>query len=406
MFEAVVIDREYFDPGALAEAMIYFGRVDLTVDRTSFQRLALAMTPPQLIRALVNGHLHLHFFDAHPAALNLVAADGRPAFSLNFISMSGPGGQVPWETPREVMTESYLRKFGITKANRSFIECVSKYTSFEIGGAQADAGTLDDLANSAILRDLATVYFRKFYTDIDLSDLKFHRELAPNQGVNGSDELLLVADTGFIFDATGEGARPNISNFAIELMGLNTIVKKSAAANTDIWLKPVASDLLNEKIIALKRLHDENSSQIGAFQSVVLDKLSFRQMVNDDLLSFEEILDLIENRDTQQMKAWIVSQKPGRNIVTEYHKAIFAKKPKLSLMQRVVEIVIWEGLSSTVINVLTGGLAAPLKPIISSVANVALNQAKAAGTEAVVKASSGWTPREWVDGVVRPLSGQ
>jgi hypothetical protein len=404
MFEAVAIDREYFDPGALAEAMVYFGRVDLTVGRGHFERLVEALTPPQLIRSLENGHLHLHFFDSRPAAPNLIAADGRPAFHLDIISMAGYGDLVRWHTPREVMIESYLRRFGITKANRAFLERVAQHVTFESGEVLTSASTLDELHHSEIVPDLATTYFREFYPGADLSDLKFRREMVPNHGMGRPEVPALVADTQFVFDAPGDGARPNAANFAVELLELNTIIKKSAAANTDIWLKPQASNLLSTKITALERLGSENARQIGDFESVVLDKLSFRQMINDGSLSFAQLLDLIEHEDTRKMKAWLREQKPGRNIVTEYHKVIFAKEPKLTPIQRAVKIVIWEGLSAGVVNVLTGGLAPMLQPIASSVASIALDQAEAAGAKAVAKAFSKWTPREWVDGVVRPLS--
>jgi len=385
--------------------MVYFGRVDLTVDRGSFERLAKTMTPPVLIRALQNGHLHLHFFDSYPAAPNLIAGDGRPAFCLNTISMAG-SGSVLWETPRQVMFESYLRRFGITKANRDFLERVAQYTTFEKADALVGVTTLDELHESEIVGDLATTYFRQFYPGADLSDLKFHREIVPNHGMNQPEVQALVANTRFVFDAPGNEARPNAANFAVEILALNTTIRKSASANNDIWLKPLASDLLHTKITALQRLHGENARQIADFQSVVLDKLSFRQMINEGTLSFVELLDLLETDDTRQMKSWIGMQKPGRHIVTEYHKAILAKEPKLSPVPKAVKIIAWEGLSSLIINYLTGGLATVAQPIASSIASVALDQVEAAGTKAVVKALSKWTPREWVDGPVRSLSGR
>ncbi len=389
MFKAVAMNKT-FDTASLAEALIYYGRIELTVGHKQLVELLKVFGYDQLVRALEAKYFSVTYDDSMISAGFRDIPSGQRAFSIGQTRMKSRSNGVEWTSFREGMMDRLLETIGITKENRRKTDHIASLITYGDSSDKALLQTERDIRNDSLMDEIAKACYSVTYPDLNIGYIRFEEV--------EDCTFVPISDLPFA-DLESDDPNTNPALLAAMLLGLNDNVLKSADGNTDIWFKSEhMSALLNAKFAAISKMYGKSANNISEFESLVFDKFSFRELIDSKQRTMKDVLDLLEEPDTAKMKKWLLLQDDNLKLTTEYHKAIFSADPGLKGKMKLGKMVLCGAATTAIEAFVTQGLPQGLGLVAGGALGLALDHGQEVASTMYKRAHPTWKPDQWVSG--------
>jgi len=385
MFDSVTIDSSHLNAGSVAEALIYYGEVTVSVGGGALVQFVREFGSGNLMRAIGMGALHITF-DRHGYAVTTAnnpfrvhdfggvslvkTADGR-AINSAWDEIDHLFQQEFGSTPqsrrlaRDIADRVQLRDFNadipqlakrdaldrvfMTNAVRAWLQVM--VPEYEVPkGFQID--TMDTGKGLVFLSNLDFEQINKFY----------HRRIPATHSSVSPDYLLAHVAT------------------------VRREIALGADMNSDLWLGPGEAAMMRIRMNALAERATQSRTSIAKFHEIEFNGRTFREAVKSGEKTPCDVLDLLDNEETKKFKAWLSLQSPDARLIKEYDRAVFSKTGWAQRLPfRVGKIFVFAGIGVGVDAVLgTMGLA--------TLATSALS----AGSDVIASASDEFVLSKWL----------
>lgn len=379
--------------GSLAEAMLFYGKVQLLLNRGTLGSLLLQLGPDGIDRLLERPEIRLSYLRQNFATWGNASGGLR---SLNFAIFemgNAPGKKRP--SNRDEIEEVLERTLGRSAASRKRVKAITSRMSFprveeDMTPAQLTQGARDDLDDDHFVHDAVqsaieilvpnyrlppSWHFRVFKlsdgsfavdTNLDLPAInaEHHKTTSPDHSSITVDYLL-----AFIFDS---------------FVGTYLASRYSAEFVHD----PLCSSIMRLKYVHLLRRRDKSLNEIDLFQDLHLANRNIAGTIDAGDRSFAEFLELLDN--ASKFKAWLANTNPDRKLVAEYFEA--------TTRETWIDKLPTKGMRW----VITSGLAVAVEALYPTGAAIAAAQGLSFADATVLdRVLKGWKPNQFVEG---PLS--
>jgi len=330
MFDNIVIFRNtqssgpLIDAGTLAEALLFYGKVHLLLNRGTLASLWGELGVDGFDRLLDRPEIRVSYLTENFGTLGTTTGGLR---SYNFAIFEVGGMKRRKLSKQEELEQILERSVGPSKGTRKKINRLISSISFPRVNddmppdqlTESARGDLDDphfvheairralrllLPNSVLPRDW---HFRilklndgSFAVDTNLNfdalNKEYHKTTSPEHSSLSTDYLL-----NFIYDS--HVGTYFASRYAAEFIH-----------------DPLCSSIMKLKYVQLFRRRERSINEIDLFQDLHLEGRSISDALNSKERSFDEFLRLLDQ--AKQFKKWLGNTNPDERLVKEYFDAV------------------------------------------------------------------------------------
>ena len=396
MFEAVTITNDSADPGIIADALVYYQRVNVVVAGGGLIELIKKFGRDNLIRALDGGALQLTYERNNYVVQTESAPFRTHSFQMMNFAKTAEGRSI--NTVADEIESNFERDFGKSKETKDFTR--------KIVDRVLSRDKRDEIV-SASLRDALDQDFITNAVRAWLKEMVPEYQLPKNFRVETADTGKgIVFISGLDFNEINKFYHRRISvahssvtdsYLLAHIMGLRKEMIFGANADSDVWLGPGSASMLRVKTDALIKMTGKSRTNIETFHAVEFEGRSFQEVINNGQRSFEELLTLLETPDAQKFKAWLSQQAPDGTLIKEFDRAIFQKSGwTQKLPFKVGKIVSFAGLGAVIdLGVGTMGLATLATSGLSALSDVVVGSSD---EFLLSKRLKGWKPNQFIEG--------
>lgn len=386
MFSRLAIVDAEIDVGAIAEAIVYYGKVSVIGHAGLLGRLVREFGYDNLTRCLDMGLLEYVYTRSIIAVQN---TPGKTLFDVGAVALvpeaRAKGRRPPFaESERiavaEELDELLPRVLGkstnVHRIAQSLSERVDPFVSHSpiLEGVRRDA--LDEEYVRNTICGMAHVRGKPLPPDFRIKLKEFDGRILFHADL---DYDLLGFDPVSVMSAIAT-AREQLTH--------------SASGQSEVWVTPLIAPVIEGRINTFARRAIHSHERIESFSKIVLEGPSFREAINSGECSITNLLGVLEREQAQRFKKWLGSLPPNAQLVTEYHRAIFSESPTLSSLPiKFLRSALFVGLGTLM-------ATAPISALTASAGVEAL----ARGEDVVEKKLlGGWRPNQFVDLEARPF---
>lgn len=389
MFDAIIFKNRVgpgflIDIGALAEALIFYGRVGI-VGNTATIRDLLSRVPPFVTLSLLrDGRLEFHYLADQIGVSTTPFADGIQRHSL--VRFSSPDHTIE------------------TSARTAFLEAAGKTSQAKLGASRF-TNLLSNLDHSQFDQESVLLALSDHSASAASVDFLL-REVVPTFSRPPDLRFSLHRESqGFIVDTNIDFAQVNkiyhqrvpeshssiTAAYLVALMqGAYEATYFAAKLNAEIAVHPVERAVQAKTIDAVVARHLHNSAQIENFSNLTLSSThSIREAVNTGKVSFAQVLRLLDSAD--KFREWLRGQSPNEDIVRSYYRAVVKESWAEKLPARVTRWGIFSAIGLGIDALGGGGIGTTAGQAVSAVDAFVLD-----------KMLQGWKPHHFVERVLRP----
>jgi hypothetical protein len=396
MFEAVTVTSDNVDAGLVAEALVYYQRVNVVVAGGVLIELIKKFGRDSLIRAIEGGALQLTYERNNYVVQTESAPFRTHSFQMMNFAKTAEGRSI--NSVADEIENIFERNFGKSKTTKDFTRKIvdsvlSRDKRDEIVSASLRDALDQEFITEAIrawLKEMVPEYqlpknFRVetadtgkgivFISGLDFSEInKFYHRRIPVSHSSVTDSYLLA-----------------------HIIGLRKEMVFGANADSDVWLGPGSASMLRVKTDALIKMTGRSRSNIETFHVVEFEGRSFQEVINNGQRSVEELFTLLETSDAQKFKAWLSQQSPDGTLIKEFDRAVFQSAGwTQKLPFKVGKIISFAGLGALIdAGVGTMGLATLATSGLSALSDVVVGSSDEFLLSKLLK---GWKPNQFIDG--------
>lgn len=400
MLESVSINYSASEPfgitaGVLAEALLFYGKVNLILDWGSLQELLRSIGPNALSHLLTEGYISTSFSST---TSGIQSEDGPiRRHRLVFFSYAGrkPGKIF---TDRDLIQDAFRKNSGLGGGYRRDLEIfLEKTHTFDLSKAEVSGVFLSKdffrhLSSKELLSNRLNIVIRELCMSEDIPSFRF--EL-----VGDESWFHIIHDCDF--DALNriyhQHTSPKHSNLSAEYLLANLYTSFSdmyfAGINgTELLTSRVSSRLMREQVSGLINRVDLRSNQLEKFLLAEFGNArALREAIDEGKASFSDFMKVLDQ--SRKFKEWLRDQNPNRELLEEYYKACTSGTWLDQLPGKTLRFFFFFGGAG-----LTAG--AFLSPAAAAFGGLALT---AFDTFLLGRLLGGWKPSQFVDQRLRPL---
>lgn len=403
MFERAAFRRSdqktefHLDIGQLAETLLFYGEVDLLLDRANFGQLLKVIGPDALIRLVQLPTVNAVFVEDDLATLT----NNYGFLTHKFIAFAfvGKDREKPVKSKRERVREIFQFNLGKGWRSKKQADFISQHLS-EGGFGQGLAGpnlidgAMKDLFNPDFTREAVRLIIEERVPSVNLPGNFTFSPLS-----YGED---FIIDTDLDFTGLAVEYRkfwPEKHSSLTPALVLSEILQSraslglSAALGADILTTSTASNLINLKMTGMGNGAAPVRSEVSEFSEWVLEGKSIAGVLRDGGRDFHELLDVVEA--SGEFKKWVLGVDQDKNLAKEYFREINSTGWLNKLPNKALRYMTFAGASTTI------GLVA--SPPVGAAAGAALS---AVDTFFLDRLVGGWKPNHFVDRRIKPFIGQ
>ncbi|RWU18124.1 hypothetical protein DM813_26035 [Pseudomonas alkylphenolica] len=387
LFKSSGSHEKIIDVGALAEALIFYGKVRVLGDAGMVQYLVRKIPPLILIRLIESGRLEFYFNHDSLAVRSQQHYRGEThelvRFSLANVSYEDRAVQAF----RQAVTSSQAKLAGY-----KFGRLVKKFEHESFGQKpviEALAGSAStQAAVEMLIRNLAPEYTQvesykfdinllggsRFTVDTNIDFLKvnqsYHLRVPPSHSTLNSALIVSRLQTAYASAFYGAAFDSEVFDSALDaalgLSALEGVLKRSAAG----------------------------SKNVGEFVELTLENTyAIREAVNTGRVAFSEVMVLLESAD--KFRHWVAGVPNDKDLKSAYYQEV-VKGSKFEKLP--VKTSKWAGLTAVGLGLDLLGAGG-----FGTAAGVALG---AADTFLLEKWAAGWKPSHFIEGDFKRVFGE
>jgi hypothetical protein len=396
MFEAVTIAGGDLNAGTVAEALIYYGRVDVVVGGGLLINLAKSFGGENIIRAVDMGALQLIYERTH----HVVASVSQPyrVHSFTGVSMAGSADGKKVKSAQDELEEMFQRNFGKSQHTRLLARDLSDRLHERDFKAEISSQAVLDVLDEKFMTQATAAWLAAMVPEYALPS-GFKVETADT----GSG---LVFVTGLDFDEINKFYHRRIpaSHSSVDpayllahVLTMRKEISYAADGKSDVWLGPGEASILQARMDVLASRISKTHSNINTFHDVEFEGRTFREAINSGNSTVSDLLALLENGETKKFKVWLASQPNDALLIKEYDRAIFQKSGWTQRLPfKLGKICTFAGLG-VVVDVAIG--SAGLATLVATGLSAGSDMVVGASDEFLLsKLGKGWKPNQFVEG--------
>lgn len=400
MFERAIYRRSdqqsgfHVDAGQIAEAILYYGEVELLLDHANLGQLLDAIGHDALVRLV-----QLPSVKATLVSDNLATAttmQGFQSHSFVIFSLASDNPRRSQLSKEERVREVYKRKLGSdfrTRKRADFLSQFLESNSFDRGLAGKDLIESARLAvfDSEFMAQTARIVLQDLTPTIELPERLFVR----SHDFNGS----FIVETNVDFDyVSGEWSKhwppeigpPTVASILTEVLEAKAGLGLAAQMNADLFHTKTASRIIGRDLERIARSSDRFKGQAVEFNEWVLSGNSIASAINNGERTFLEFLEIVE--EAENFKKWIVGVGNDKTIAREYFNEVSKRGWLEKLPSKTLRYLAFGGAGIA--------LGAVASPVVGAASSMVLS---AIDTFLLDRLVGGWKPNQFVDDKIRPF---
>jgi len=331
MFEKILIrnnvpGRSIIEPGTLAEAMLFYGKVNIVAEFGSLINLVKTYGLDTLYTLVNEGIIKLIFSPYSIGTLTDSEFTEKENFDFGSFAFSSASGDVDIENA--FFTALYRGSGKRGKSKRAFNRLFSKTDVFDLTkDKQTDESILDiarnDLDNQNLIKCAIGSAIKYYAPNFPLQpdwDFKVKRH---NRGFN----IFTNLDLGALNNARSQtyfpDPRSNLSRAYLigSILEANLDLFLAIKYNSELVTEPVKSAIVQLKCDKVIKESGKTISNLSRFQEVVLDSAKqIREVINSGEKTIDDLIPLLTK--SNKFKEWLHSIDQNTNLIKEYYKRI------------------------------------------------------------------------------------
>ena len=390
MFESIVYKNSVgpgplIDIGALAEGLIFYGRVAIVGNSATVKDLLSRIPPFVLLSLMRDGRLEFHYLMNQTAVSTDQLSDGRNLHNL--IQFSSPD-----HTIDRIASQAFRDAAGRTSQAKLGGSAFAKLLlPFDCSGFDQESilsALSDDVATESSVQSVIRTFLPGYQ---QARDLRF-RVVRQRGGFN--------VDTNIDFRSLNEQYHRTIpqSHSSLSEAYLLALIQGAyeasyfaGALNSEIAVHAVERVVQANVIEGVVQRHLQSETELHKFVDLTLaDGRAIREAVNSGVVSFVAVVRMLDTAD--KFRHWLREQPVDSGLVQAYYREAIQNSWAEKLPAKSLRWGVFTGLGVTVDIMGGGGLG--------TAAGVALS---AVDSFLVDKLAKGWKPHHFVEGSLRPL---
>jgi hypothetical protein len=304
VFEKITIRRHdsahRIDPGSLAEALIFYQKVDVVLDATSLGGLLEAIGPDNLLQLIGDKRIEVAFLTDHLVVQTNTPPFGMPVHRFIPIAFAFHADGRPYER-EHLVQQAFERTLGKTENVRAKADRFINQINFRGQDDGSLGADLISLANN----DLADAEFVKMAVGVTVADrcpvLQLPHDWFFKPILRGDGSF--VVDTNLNFELLNKlGAKDNsISSawLAATILEVRADLGFAASYSSELITDGARSKIIQKRFSQFLRRRAKSASDIEFFQDIHLDNArAVREAVNSGNYSFDEFLRVSSRAET------------------------------------------------------------------------------------------------------------
>lgn len=373
------------DIGAIAEALLFYGRVSIVGNSGTLKSLLSSIPPFVVLGLLRDKRLEFHYLADQVAVSSEPTADGRNLHHLMRFSS-------PQHTIEKVGPEAFFAAAGATgQARVGSSQFTRLLQSLDHEGFDQQSMLASLLDHDATERSVISLLALAVPSYTTVEPLRFRIE-QQNQGFIIDTNL----DFGKINEIYHEHVPPQHSTltagYLLALMqGAYEATYYAATLNTEVAVAPIERVIQSAAVEAVVRRRTRSEHEIGRFTHLIMnDARAIREAVNSGRVSFMQVVRLLDSAD--KFRHWLQQQPADAELVQTYYQAIVKGSWADKLPGKSARWTVFTGL----------GLAADAFGTApwGTIGGVAISAVDAFICEKLI---SGWKPHQFVEGELKTL---
>jgi hypothetical protein len=396
MFEAVTIAGSDLNAGTVAEALIYYGRVDVAVGGGLLVNLTKSFGGENIVRAVDMGALRLVYERTH----HVVVSISEPYRVHNFtgVSLAGSADGKKVKSAQDELEEMFQRNFGKSQQARLLAR--------DLSDRLHERDFREEISKQAIL-DVLDVKFMTQATAAWLSTMVPEYALPADFKVETAETGSgFVFVTGLDFEEINKfyHRRVPVSHSSVDpayllahVLTMRKEISYAADGKSDVWLGPGESSILQARVDILANRISRSHSNINTFHDVEFEGRTFREAIDSGENTVSDLLTLLEEEETRKFKVWLASQPNDGLLIKEYDRAVFQKSGWTQRLPfKLGKICTFAGLGVVIDAALgSAGLATLVATSLSAGSDIVVG---ASDEFLLSKLGKGWKPNQFVEG--------
>lgn len=383
-FKASTTPGQVLDVGAIAESLIFYGRVSIVGHVSVLQHLLKEIPPFIFLHLLESGRLEFHFEEKVSGVHTRTLPNGEVH---DFCLVSADNHRLEFAAPvafREATADTPQARLGAKKL-------VKLLKVREQGGGNEVLGSIvrDNVGlNNAIENALRVVV-----PSYEIPDgFFFHADIVSGHGI--------VVETNLDWAAVNaeyhRSVSPTHSTLSqAYLLGLiqaaHESIEVAASFNTEIAADPIDVAINTAALQAIVRRNQESKTQIHQFTEMTLESRTIRDAVNQKRVPFAAVVRLLDKAD--KFRDWLRKLDGDARLVNEFYKSATEKTWAEKLAESNVRYFFFTG----------AGVALDLALGTSGAATAATTAVSAFDGLVLDKLVRGWKPHHFVEKSLKPL---
>ncbi|QXI08201.1 hypothetical protein HU718_011055 [Pseudomonas tensinigenes] len=391
MFEAITYRNAIgpgplIDIGALAEGLIFYGRVVIAANSATIEELLTRIPPFILLSLLRDGRLEIHYMEDHTGVSSDTLSNGRSVHGL--IRFSSPAHIIEKVGPqkfRAAAGNTSQAKIGASQFTRLLNPLShSGFDQESLLQTFSEGDTIQD-AVKALIREVAPTFespndFRfkvererngqfSVDTNIDFSSLNkiYHRVVPPEHSTITEAYILALVQGAYL------------ASFL------------AASLNTEIAVHPIEKAVQASAIDSVVRKYTQSQLQIERFADLTLSGgHAIREAVNSGAVPFASVVKLLDSAD--KFRHWLHQQPADANLVRAYYQETIKDSWIAKLPGKSMRWGIFTGIGLGIDALGAGGLGTATGVAVSAIDSFLAD-----------KLVGGWKPHQFVERDLKTL---
>jgi len=384
-FKNTVGPGPLLDIGAIAEALLFYGRVSIVGNSGTLKALLSGIPPYVVLGLLRDKRLEFHYLADQAGVSSTPTTTGRNLHDLICFSS-------PQHTIEKIGPETFRAAAGTTGQARvgssQFTRLLQPLDHEGFDQKAVLASLLDHHATERSVSSLLSLAVPGYTTG---EPLRFRIEQL-NQGFI-VDTNLDFAEINAIYHKTVPPDHSTLTEaYLLALMqGAYEATYYAAKLNTEVAVAPIERVVQSTAIEAVIQRRTQSEREIGNFVDLTMnDARAIREAVNSGRISFAQVVKLLDSAD--KFRHWLQQQPVDAELVRTYYQAVVKNTWAEKLPGKSARWAVFTGL----------GLAADAFGTApwGTLGGVAISAVDSFLCEKLI---SGWKPHQFVEGELKTL---
>jgi hypothetical protein len=367
------------DAGAIAESLIFYGRVKITGNSAILNALVKSVPPFELLSLMRAGKIEFFYLGDQVGVATRENGKGQPVHSL-------VGFSSPQHTIEKTASQSFLSVAGSSSAG---IIGASEFESLvkPIDHAAFDQKSIETVLHNANRANrLATAFIE--------SVIPAYASLRHDSFSLIQDSQGMLVHTSIDFELLNKFYHEQVSPEQDTITAASIIAAIQDAYETaylagtldsEVFLGDTQKAVLSETISAIVEISQSSEQQLEKFNELTLGNgHAIREAVNSGEVRFSEVVSLLEKADN--FKSWLHSQTPETSLIAEFYANSTRDTWVEKIPTKTMRFAVFTGLGLVADAFLTGGLGALTGMVLGATDSFLLD-----------KLVGGWKPHQFID---------